>query len=155
MPKPKSYRIGDLAREFEMPVENIRYYERAGLMPAPRRTAANYRAYTETERERLAFIRHCRSLDMTLDEVRRLLQLRDTPAKSCADVDALLDAHIEHVAQRITELRRLREELQRLRARCGPARSGKQCAILEGLSESAPRVGADRALGHVGRTHRP
>lgn len=149
MPKTQSYRIGDLARELEIPVENIRYYERAGLMPVPRRSAGNYRLYGEAERGRLSFIRRCRSLDMTLDEVQRLLDLRDTPAESCADVDALLDAHIGHVAERITELGHLQQELQSLRARCGPSRAGKQCAILKGLSESGARArvrGASKGL---------
>src|SRR5262245_57997598 len=108
----KCYRIGDLARDLDISVENVRYYERAGLMPAPKRSAGNYRVYGEAERERLIFIRHCRSLDMSLDEVRRLLKLRDTPSTSCADVDALLDAHIEHVTDRIAELRRLGRALR-------------------------------------------
>ncbi len=156
MPKPKSYRIGDLARELDVPVENIRYYERAGLMPAPPRSTGNYRLYGEAERTRLFFIRRCRSLDMTLEEVRRLLELRDSPGKSCAEVDALLDAHIEHVAERMTELRRLRVELKQLRARCGPTRSAGKCAILDGLSQDAPREGerVRRELGHVHRSHR-
>ena len=154
MPKPKSYRIGNLARELDVPVENIRYYERAGLMPAPRRSSGNYRLYSEAERVRLSFIRRCRSLDMTLDEVRRLLELRDVPGKSCAEVDSLLDAHIGHVAERMTQLRRLRTELQQLRARCGPTRSAGKCAILDGLAEGAPRERVRRVLGHVQRSHR-
>jgi Cd(II)/Pb(II)-responsive transcriptional regulator len=156
MSKPKSYRIGDLARELDVPVENIRYYERAGLMPAPARSSGNYRLYSEAERTRLFFIRRCRSLDMTLDEVRRLLELRDSPGKSCEEVDALLDAHIEHVAERMAELRRLRVELKQLRAQCGPTRSGGKCAILDGLSQDTPRVRGPgrRELGHVHRSHR-
>jgi Cd(II)/Pb(II)-responsive transcriptional regulator len=152
MAASKSYRIGDLARELDMPVENIRYYERAGLMPAPRRSAGNYRVYGEAERERLVFIRHCRSLDMSLDEVRRLLKLRDTPSTSCADVDALLDAHIEHVTDRITELKRLGRALRQLRARCrAPDPGRKHCAILEGLAEaSRPRR---RPSSHVQKMH--
>jgi Cd(II)/Pb(II)-responsive transcriptional regulator len=157
MSKPKSYRIGDLARELDVPVENIRYYEHAGLMPAPARSTGNYRLYGEAEHARLFFIKRCRSLDMTLEEVRRLLELRDAPGKSCAEVDALLDAHIEHVAERMAELRRLRVELRQLRARCGPTRSEGMCAILDGLSQVAPRTRAParRELGHVHRSHKP
>jgi Cd(II)/Pb(II)-responsive transcriptional regulator len=139
MAQSKSYRIGELARELEFPVENIRYYERAGLMSAPQRSTGNYRLYSEADRERLVFIRHCRSLDMSLNEVRRFLELRDTPVKSCAEVDALLDAHIALVTERMRSLRRLADELQRLRARCGPKRPGSQCAILDGLSKTAAR----------------
>lgn len=154
MKPPNVYRIGDLARDLDMPVENIRYYERAGLMLAPRRSAGNYRVYGEVERERLIFIRHCRSLDMSLDEVRRLLKLRDTPEASCADVDALLDAHIEHVAGRIADLKRLGRELRQLRSRCrAPQPDGKPCAILDGLAKQAPR-GRRRASSHLQKVHR-
>jgi hypothetical protein len=48
--------------------------------------------------ERLAFVRHCRSLDMTLDEIRSLLRFKDAPQADCGEVNALLDAHIGHVA---------------------------------------------------------
>jgi DNA-binding transcriptional MerR regulator len=49
----------------------------------------------------LTFIRHCRSLDMTLDEIRALLRFKDAPAADCGDVNSLLDEHIGHVAHRI------------------------------------------------------
>ena len=152
MPATKSYRIGDLARALDLPIENIRYYEHEGLMPAPRRSSGNYRLYGEAEREQLSFIVRCRALDMTLDEIRRLLTLRQTPAQSCADVNALLDEHLEHVTQRIAELRRLRKELKALRAGCETRKDPGHCAVLEGLSRGAPRKRA-RRLGHVRGSH--
>lgn len=65
-------RIGELAKHTNCPAETIRYYERQGSLPAPKRTAGNYRNYGKAEIERLAFIRDCRSLDMTLDETGKL-----------------------------------------------------------------------------------
>jgi DNA-binding transcriptional MerR regulator len=59
-------------------VETIRYYEREGLLREPSRSEGNYRLYTDTHIERLQFIRHCRSLDMTLEEIRNLLRFRDS-----------------------------------------------------------------------------
>lgn len=153
MPATKSWRIGDLARELDMPIENIRYYEHEGLMPVPRRSSGNYRLYGEAERERLSFIVRCRALDMTLEEIRRLLTLRETPARSCGEVNALLDEHIEHVAERIIELRSLRKELQILRAQCEAGGGTEHCAVLEGLSSGSPRKRARRA-GHVRGSHR-
>ena len=66
-------KIGELARRTECQVETIRYYEKEGLLPEPTRSRGNYRLYGEAQVERLQFIRHCRSLDMTLGEVRALL----------------------------------------------------------------------------------
>ena len=62
--------IGMLAKRTRCQAETIRYYEREGLLPAPARSQGNYRQYDSTHVERLSFIRHCRSLDMTLDEIR-------------------------------------------------------------------------------------
>ena len=128
-------RIGELADATQTTVETVRFYERAGLLPAPARSTGNYRQYTPAHAERLAFIRHCRNLDMTMDEIRQLLQFRDAPGDDCGRVDALLDEHIEHVAQRIRELRKLERELRDLRARC--TAPGAACGILEELDGAA------------------
>lgn len=136
-------RIGALADATGTPVETIRFYEREGLLPAAARTDNNYRLYTAAHADRLAFIRHCRHLDMTLDEVRALLKFKDAPQQDCGEVDALLDAHIEHVAHRISELRALAKDLQLLRARCGRHRPADECGILSGLDSAA----ADGAKG--------
>ncbi|HKX40121.1 MAG TPA: Cd(II)/Pb(II)-responsive transcriptional regulator [Burkholderiaceae bacterium] len=130
-------KIGDLSATSTTPIETIRYYEREGLLPAPARTQGNFRVYEAAHLERLQFIRYCRSLDMSLDEVRVLLKFRDAPHESCGDVNALLDEHIGHVSKRIRELRALERQLKELRERCGPARPARDCGILSGLDEAA------------------
>ena len=94
-------KIGELAGLTRTQVETIRYYEREGLLPTPDRTGGNYRIYGESHVERLAFIRNCRNLDMTLDEIRVLLRFRELPDENCGEVNALLDEHIGHVAERV------------------------------------------------------
>src|SRR6266436_257726 len=103
-------KIGELAKRTSCPVETIRYYEREGLLREPARSEGNYRLYTDIHVERLQFIRHCRSLDMTLEEIRNLLKFRDAPDENCGEVNALLDEHIEHVSSRIKELRFLQKD---------------------------------------------
>jgi len=144
-------KIGDLAKATATPVETIRYYEREGLLPPAARTDANYRHYAEAHTQRLQFVRHCRSLDMSLDEIRALLAFQDAPGDNCAEVNALLDAHIGHVAQRIRELRALEKQLKELRAQCQGALDVAHCGILEGLAAQAPAV---QAAGHVHGSHR-
>ena len=85
-------RIGELAQTSGTPIETIRFYEREGLLPAAARTEGNYRIYTPQHADRLGFIRQCRSLDMTLDEVRVLLRFKDQPLADCGEVNSLLDA---------------------------------------------------------------
>ena len=90
-------RIGELAQVSGTPIETIRFYEREGLLPAAARTEGNYRIYTPQHADRLGFIRQCRSLDMTLDEVWVLLRFKDQPLADCGEVNSLLDEHIGHV----------------------------------------------------------
>lgn len=129
-------RIGELAQRTDCLVETIRYYERENLLAAPARSQGNYRLYGAQHVERLQFIRHCRSLDMTLDEIRDLLQFKDAPEANCAGVNALLDKHIGHVAHRIAELKTLQRQLRELRALCQHAQAVKDCGILQELSST-------------------
>ncbi|MBL8318403.1 MAG: Cd(II)/Pb(II)-responsive transcriptional regulator [Burkholderiaceae bacterium] len=146
-------RIGDLAEATGTAVETIRFYELEGLIPAARRADNNYRVYSAAHAERLAFIRHCRNLDMTLDEIRTLLRLRDAPARDCGGVNALLDEHIGHVAQRIRELRSLERDLKTLRARCAVPHALGECGILNELDSAATRGSARRPHRHIRGTH--
>ena len=102
---PKTYRIGELASHLSVAIETIRYYEKEGLLPQPARSEGNYRLYSDAERQRLGFILHCRALDMTHEEIRNLLRLRDAPERGCAEVNTVLDEHIGHVADRMRVLR--------------------------------------------------
>lgn len=128
-------KIGELSVSSSTSVETIRFYEREGLLPAPARTQGNFRIYESAHLERLRMIRHCRSLDMSLDEVRVLLRFRDDPGAACGDVNALLDSHISQVDERIKELHLLQNQLQDLRKRCGEERTAQHCGILAGLNE--------------------
>ena len=145
-------KIGDLSKRTQTQVETIRYYEREGLLPEPDRTEGNYRIYGDAHAERLAFIRHCRSLDMALDEIRQLLRFKDDPASDCGDVNALLDEHIGHVVSRIRELRALEKQLKSLRERCCETQVTANCGILNELSR-APSTSPVKSAGHVHRTH--
>ena len=148
-------KIGDLAAASDTPVDTIRFYEREGLLPAPARSAANYRQYEAAHLERLQFIRHCRTLDMSLTEVRELLRVRDDPQADPHAADRVLDAHIEHVSHRIRELRALERQLKALRARCASGAHADECGVLTGLAEAAPDLPdtARRAARHLAEVH--
>jgi len=146
------YKISDLARRAHCPAQTIRYYERQGLLPPPPRSAGNYRLYGEAQVERLSFIRHCRSLDMTLKEIRQLLRVRDVPQANCDAAHRLLDEHIAHVGVRIEELQALERQLKALRRECGPVHTQKACGILSGLGRGTA-AGSAKNLAHVRGTH--
>ena len=128
-------RIGEVARRTGCSVDAIRYYEREGLLPEARRSEGNFRLYGDEAVERLQFIRHCRSLDMNLAEIRTLLRTQDHPDDNCEDVIALLDEHIGQVARRIADLERLERYLSELRGCCHEGNVARDCGILKGLAD--------------------
>lgn len=147
-------KIGDLAKKAGCQVETVRYYEREGLLPAPARTEGNYRLYGSQHLERLVFIRNCRTLDMTLEEIQRLLALRDLPHESCAGINSLVDEHIEHVEARINSLLALRDQLAELRDRCNSPQESEDCGILRQLNVSGGvQPLPDDGHTHVGKSH--
>ena len=149
-----SFTIGALARDAECPPETIRYYEREGLLPTASRTAGNYRLYGPVHLERLLFIRNCRSLDMTLDEIKQLLRFRDEPQSECDAAHALIEEHIVHVGERISELEALQKQLRALRRQCQPIGDAKKCGILDRLEQKAPSsAGTRKAKAHVRGAH--
>lgn len=150
-------RIGELAKVCATTVETVRFYEREGLLAAPVRSAGNYRLYSERAVDCIAFIRHCRALDMTLEEIRVLLRLRDSPDSSCAEVSAVLEEHIGHVSDRIVALRKLKHQLQDLHSQCRGDSQIAHCEIMSGLGERDERnTTAHHTSAHVpGTHHRP
>jgi len=131
-------RIGDLAKRSGCEVVTIRYYEKEGLLPKPARSGGNFRLYGDAHIERLQFIRHCRSLDMTLSEIRALLGLRDNPMQDCGEVNALLDTHIQQVEVRVEALLRLKRHLVDLREKCSGSRPVEACGICKGWQLQLP-----------------
>lgn len=129
-------KIGELAAAGGCQVETVRYYEREDLLPAPTRSAANYRQYGTEHLARLTFIRHCRSLGMSLVDVRRLLHFKDAPDENCAEVNALLDTHIAQIAERIKDLESLQCQMLALRSHCNRTQAAKNCGILHGLTRA-------------------
>jgi len=127
--------IGDAARLSGVSAANIRYYEREGLLAQGPRTASSYRLYGDADVHRLRFVRLCRAMDMSLDEVRVLLALDAHGAHSHHAACATLDEHLSHVRTRLRELRVLERALRDLRGRCDG--TGRECHVIEALHERA------------------
>lgn len=142
--------IGELSERTGCSVQTIRYYEREGLLPPAARTRGNYRLYGPSHLEQLAFVRNCRALDMTLEEIHQLLRVREAPHQSCGEVNAIVDHHIEQIAQRIQELQQLQTRLKGLRKLCREAQAAASCKILGTLSKRQNHHGSP-----TGRMRRP
>ena len=125
--------IGDLAAATDTRVETVRWYEKVKLLPAPARSAGNYRLYGPGHLRRLRFIRRGRDLGFTLDQIRELLALSDQRDRSCADVDVIARAHLAEVERKLSDLTRLARELRDVIGQCGCG-SVADCRIIESLS---------------------
>tara|TARA_R110001592_G_scaffold185562_1_gene429623 strand:+ start:640 stop:1038 length:399 start_codon:yes stop_codon:yes gene_type:complete len=127
-------KIGRLATLTGCSVQAIRYYEKEKLLPPMQRSDGNFRLYDSATVEQLKFIKQCRSLDLSLAEIRQLIELNLQPGMQCDEVNKMVDAHIEHVALRIKELRYLQKQLKLLRASCSFNSTVNECGILKALS---------------------
>ncbi len=116
--KKRDLSSGALAREAGVNIETIRYYEKIRLMPEPYRTGNGYRVYDEVALKRLSFIRRCRELGFSLDEVRDLLGLVDGGDYTCAEVRDLSIVRLGDVRQKIRDLRKMERTLKEMVSKC-------------------------------------
>jgi DNA-binding transcriptional MerR regulator len=108
------YSIKQLSQQTNTSTEAIRYYERIELIPQPQRAKNGYRQYTETDVERLQFIRRSRTLDFSLDEIREILAFRERQEPPCSYVMEVMQKRIEEIEGRIADLQKLRDEVKTL-----------------------------------------
>lgn len=128
------FSIGQLARQSGVKIPTIRYYEQAGLMPEPERSAGNQRRYDRAGLERLCFIKHGRDLGFSLEAIGALIGLQEHPDHSCASAREIAAQQLEQVREKRERLERLERELARIAAGCdGQGRIG-ECYVLAALS---------------------
>ncbi|VEL97186.1 MerR family transcriptional regulator [Alteromonas sp. 76-1] len=123
-------KIGQLADKTGLSIQTIRFYERKALLAAPQRTQSNYRSYSDEALKQLLFIKQCRSLDMTIEEISLVLETRTNPESSCENVNATMDKHIDDIKHRISELNALQKTLKSMRAACNDDKKIKECGVL-------------------------
>ena len=139
MQPPPEIAIGELSRRTRCNIETIRYYERIGLLPQPRRNAGRYRRYDADDVGRLRFIRRARQLGFTLDEVRALLRLAAGEGEDlCGQARKLAAAHLTEVRAKIADLQAMAGVLAGAIREC-EAGLRPSCPLIDVLSgESAP-----------------
>jgi DNA-binding transcriptional MerR regulator len=129
------YRISQAAALTGITSANIRFYEKEKLLRPQGRSDNSYRVYSDGDLHQLRFIRACRALDMSLDEVRLLLGLDLNIKADCSAARSALDEHLVHVRTRLAELKALEKDLKALRSRCDG--QDAKCHIIEALHERA------------------
>lgn len=126
--------IGELAKKSGVKIVTIRYYEQSGVLPPAARTSGNYRTYSQEHARRLRFIRRCRNLGFSLDQVRDLVRLSSENAPSCVEVCRMAERHLNEIEDKLADLKRLESEVRRISASCSGNRPIAECRIMEVLS---------------------
>jgi DNA-binding transcriptional MerR regulator len=126
--------IGGLSKETGVKIVTIRYYEKIGVLSAPARSAHNYRVYRQEHVRRLHFIRRCRDLGFSLEQILDFLRLSTDNSSSCAKVCRIAERHLKDVEGKLADLKRLASELRRITASCTGTRPMSECRIIEALS---------------------
>ena len=128
-------RIGEVAARAGVPAKTIRFWEDRCLLPLPDRTPAGYREYGPDILERLAFIRRSQAAGLTLEQIRQVLQVRDSGQAPCVHVTGLIARRLAEVEARLADLTRARDQLVVLAARAAgqdPADCRGYCSIITG-----------------------
>lgn len=112
--KEKYLRSGELARLAGVSTDTLRHYERKGLLVRPRRSANGYREYPASDLDRVRLVRGALGIGFTLEELARILSVRDRGGAPCHEVRALAGTKLAEVETQLGELARLRDELRRL-----------------------------------------
>jgi len=130
-----SLTIGAVAKRVGVAIDTIRYYEREGLLPEPKRRASGYRSYGEDAIAQLRFIRRAKDLGFTLEEIRELLALSVDRQRGVKAVKQRAEKRLAAIELRIAELQRVRDGLANLVASCPGHGRPEQCPILRALSD--------------------
>lgn len=129
----KNYLIKDLSLKTGLSTDTIRFYEKKKLLQPTFRGSNNYRYYDEKTLNKLIFIKRCRALEISLNEITHLLELEQNPAQSCSAVNQLIDDHIQQVSDKINELKKFQTQLVELRSTCNTDSRIDDCQILKQL----------------------
>jgi DNA-binding transcriptional MerR regulator len=151
--KPEYLRSSELARLAGLSTDTLRHYERKGLLARPRRSANGYREYPASALDRVRLVQRAVAIGFTLDELARILSVRDRGGAPCHEVRALAGSKLADVESQLDELNTLRDELKKLlrdwdallKKRSPSDRAG----LLETLAERAPQRRKRSSLNRI------
>lgn len=135
--KEQDYKISDVSKETGLSADTLRYYEKAGLLKNINRAPSGVRLYSNADLSRLRFIQRAKTMNFTLDEISKLLQMRENPARAKKNVRQLTQNKLDEVEQHLKILGTLRNELTLLVNLCTGSDDG--CPIIDGIGQAKKR----------------
>jgi MerR family transcriptional regulator, mercuric resistance operon regulatory protein len=130
-------KTSEVAAQAQVNTQTLRYYERRGLLPEPKRSPSGYRSYTGDAVRLVRFVKRAQQLGFTLKDVEELLHLAGGGPASCEEAKSTALARITDLEQRIEELVGMRDALVRLVQTCDQPRRERDCPILHDIETAA------------------
>jgi MerR family transcriptional regulator, mercuric resistance operon regulatory protein len=123
--------IGKLAKQAEVNIETVRYYQKIGLLEVPGKPVSGYRLYPSSAIDRIRFIKRAQQAGFTLKEIAQLLAL---DATHCEDVRIIAEQKLQQIDTQIQDLTALRNVLDSLVKGCQTDTSTEHCSLIYALS---------------------
>ena len=136
-PSTPALSIGQVANAAGVNVQTLRYYERVGLVPPPKRSRAGYRLYTDETVRMVTFVKRAQELGFTLKEIKELLKFRTAGLQKREAVRSAAEAKVADIDARIEDLTAIRAALASLLKSCSCQGTKPACPILEALERKS------------------
>lgn len=111
----KTYSISEVAKELNLTVYTLRYYDKEGLMPFVERTANGTRLFKESDIDALKVIECLKSTGMPIKEIKNFIDW-------CADGDSTLqqryDMFLERKASVEAQIAALQKTMELIEHKC-------------------------------------
>lgn len=130
------YKIGEVVALLGISADTLRYYEKIGLLPPVPRTASGIRRYLPKDISNLRFIQRAKTMNFSLDEISRLLSMRQDPQNARSEVRQLTYSKLAEIESHLHDLTTLKNELTLLTNLCQDADGG--CPILDDIQSGKP-----------------
>lgn len=121
--------IGKLAKELDINVETIRFYEKKGLISQPIKPENGYRLYNSAIADKLRFIAKAKALGFTLKEISSLMSMEN----NCAQVESLGLQKLDIIRNKISDLQRLESVISKMTNSCKTNQDQYSCPIIDSL----------------------
>jgi MerR family mercuric resistance operon transcriptional regulator len=128
---PRGLTVGAFGARAGVSVETIRFYQRKGLLHAPKRSHGAIRRYSDADVARVRFVKSAQYLGFSLDEVAGLLRLQD--GTNCASARAVAEQKLADVRVKLRDLRRIESVLRRLVTACAASQGTVTCPLIAAL----------------------
>ena len=125
------FKMGEVSKKLGLNPQTFYFYERIGLMPSPQRTESGYRLFSQSDVDRLTFITRAKSLGLTLDEIKEILELKEGRLLTCRAVYDRLNHKVQDIKENIQELQALHDELLPLVEQCQMNLEQSECVVLD------------------------